>query len=118
MGSGGGRMNPEAAIKKLKEMQESYQDEIGKCSGLLDEQWQEYADVCNLSIQALEKQIAKKPVLIPHWSPSKKDYKCPVCSGDVNRQWEYEHYDDRMIGEEQYEHCPDCGQRIDWSMEE
>lgn len=96
-------MKLEEAIKELKEMQESYQDEIGKCSGLLDEQWQEYTDVCNLSIQALEKQVAKKPIDIHNRAPLIVIY-CPECEQVLTDE-----YGGR------YEYCPDCGQAIDWS---
>lgn len=66
---------------------------------------------------ACEKQIAKEPILIQHPQPDKRDFRCPVCSGDVNRQWEYEYDDDSMIGEDLYEYCPDCGTKINWREE-
>lgn len=101
-------MKPEEAIQVIKTSIFAY--------GIARKQKE--TEAVALAIEALEKQIAKKPILIQHPQPYKRDFKCPVCSGDVNRQWEYEHYDDSMIGEEQYEYCPDCGTKIDWEAED
>ena len=73
-----------------------------------------YKEDAEVIIAALEKQVAKKPILVQHPRPSYRDFKCPVCESEVNRQWEYTHYEDRMIGEDTYDYCPWCGQKIDW----
>lgn len=50
----------------------------------------------NLAIEALKKQIPKKPKL------SEYDYSCPNC------EFEY------LINEK---YCSNCGQKLDWSEE-
>lgn len=47
-----------------------------------------------LAINVLRKQIPRKPILEI----------CPVCEGDLKRWY----------NEEQYKHCPKCGQVLDW----
>lgn len=67
----------------------------------------DYVDVNALKVarKALEKQIAKKPI-IKEWSPAK----CPCCGCDLSES----------IGDGYYKHfyslmfC-ECGQKLDWS---
>ena len=60
--------------------------------------------VINKAIEALEKQIPKRPTgSYPH---------CPYCNSDMIEIW--------MGGgfsETQLNYCPNCGQAIDWSDE-
>lgn len=104
-------MKPEEAIRHYIALKE---DCLSRRSFTARERIDELAKEV---ISMIEKQVPKKPILIQHPQPYKRDFKCPVCGGDVNRQWEYELYDDSMIGEDQYEHCPYCGQKIDWRKE-
>ena len=76
-------MKPEEAIDYL-------QDPIGKR--------EKHDEAIQMAIEALEKQIPKKPTLHEGW------LYCSVCKKDI-----------LMEG---YKFCPDCGQRIDWMDDE
>ena len=54
-------------------------------------------DVKDIAIEALEKQIPKKPI---KWD---SEYICPECSADLY-----------IENEEDY--CTDCGQALDWDV--
>lgn len=95
-------MTPQEAIKFLKET-------IVGCHILRDRQLKA---VCEVSINALEKQIPKKPIRANRII--KKDgafflnddneyFKCPVCTT----------YDVPLLINQQHCHC--CGQALDWS---
>ena len=61
-------------------------------------------DVKDMTIEALEKQIPKKPEEIRYFrSYNSHAGLCLVCSGGANSEFQY---------------CGDCGQRLDWSVEE
>ena len=66
-----------------------------------------YKDMCRKSIEALEKQIPKKPIQ-PFGTHS---YKCPVCYLFVA----HEVSDNCDLENEMAEWCPYCGQKLDWS---
>lgn len=57
-------------------------------------------DEVDMCIEALEKQIAKKPLV--KWNL----YKCCTCNGVVYEQ-EYNY---------KYSYCSNCGQKQDWSV--
>ena len=64
-----------------------------------------------MAIKALEKQIPKKPTYegdgyAPDGMFIWGEWMCPCCG----RRYEVD-YDD-------YDYCPDCGQKLDWSNEE
>ena len=64
-----------------------------------------------MAIEALEKQIAKKPVIKP-WSPAL----CPSCNCELSEDMGdgyYRHYIylDRCLSS-------DCGQKLDWGEED
>lgn len=70
------------------------------------------ADKCafSLAIQALEKQIPKKPTYdgdgyAPDGTFVWDEWLCPCCG----ERYEVD-YDD-------YDYCPNCGQKLDWSDE-
>lgn len=76
-----------------------------------------YHTAVNMAISALEKQVGKKPKIVPNefqkyeedeWN----DYLCPKCGRTIiskhNGQW--------FCGKRQH-FCDLCGQRIDWSDE-
>jgi uncharacterized OB-fold protein len=54
------------------------------------------------AIEALEKQIPKKPLLVPDGKSKIHTFKCPTCGQAMYRV--------RLF-------CDDCGQAIDWSNE-
>lgn len=56
---------------------------------------------CDMAIDALEKQIPKKPIKI-QTSPKRFYYACPICE---NRQ------------DRQEKHCYECGQALKWNQE-
>ena len=62
-----------------------------------------------IAINALEKQIPKKPDCIED-----KMYCCPVC--DNNLMYKWIKYPTRLMPKtEGLPHCMSCGQKIDWS---
>jgi len=66
----------------------------------------ELEEAMEVAIQALEKQVPKKPIDIHNRVPLIVIY-CPECEQGLTDE-----YGGR------YEYCPDCGQAIDWSVEE
>ena len=78
-------MKPEEAIKNLKLMQAAIELDYPM----------DYAAAFDMAIEALEKQIPKKPI-----KPDGLFYKCPICKnfiGNYNR-W----------------YCTICGHKLDW----
>ena len=89
-------MNEQEAIKDLK----SY----------ADSSWGGLNDTFNIAIEALEKQIAKKPVDI---SKNPKEWhimSCPVCERSFWNSGQFMRYMPKW--------CEKCGQKIDWTVEE
>lgn len=64
-----------------------------------------------VAIEALEKQIPKKPY-IQQDDRSNDCMECPSCDSFIGYEYDCrdEHY--------QINYCPNCGQAIDWSEEE
>lgn len=65
----------------------------------------------DMAIKALEKQVAKKPSFEgdgydPDGNLVYDTWICPCCE---------KHYE---VDYEEYDYCPSCGQRIDWSEEQ
>ena len=80
-------MTPEEAIKTIE-------------IAIAEVEWEyplDYSVAFETAIEALEKQIPKKP---------KDDgwLYCPICGRDVLM--------------DRFDYCPDCGQALDWSDEE
>ena len=63
-------------------------------------------------INALNKQIARKPVCIED-----KMWCCPVCDNHLLPKW-VKYPTELMPKTEGLPHCMSCGQKIDWSDEE
>lgn len=61
---------------------------------------EELAEAMRMSIQALEKQIPKKP----DFTEDKEFALCPCCNGKG------------LLDKQKY--CDNCGQKLDWSDEE
>ena len=66
--------------------------------------WEEMAEVRNIAISALEKQIPKKPISLGE-DIDRDVGQCPNCKEIIDT------YED-------YKYCSDCGQAIDWRDEE
>ena len=102
-------MKASEAIEKLKNMRLYMQieDENNDCKFTEDDY-----KANEMAIQALEKQIAKKPEYEADGYADGNlvyDYaKCPICGHD----FEY------GINDWGCEYCSDCGQKLDWSDEE
>ena len=64
---------------------------------------EELTEAIRMSIQALEKQIPKKPRFYAH------NYYCSVCDSLIgNNEFEWK----------RFKYCDNCGQKLDWSDEE
>ena len=65
-----------------------------------------------IAINALEKQIPKKPIMKPYFDDMEEEYLCcPTCG---------EMLTDRipMDNKDFYFHCLNCGQKFNWESEE
>ena len=69
----------------------------------------EHREAIDIAIQALEKQIAMKPIR----HTELEDFKCPACGSTEIRPYdtEYREYDKDY----KFEYCSDCCQKLDWS---
>ena len=72
---------------------------------------QKRAEAIDVAINALEKQIPKKPY-IQQDDRNNDCLECPSCDSFIGYEYDCrdEHY--------QIDYCPNCGQAIDWSDEE
>lgn len=70
-----------------------------------------FIKTCNISIQALEKQIPKKPIMKQYFKDMEEKYLCCPTCGEI--------LTDRIPGDNKtfYFHCMNCGQKFDWSDE-
>ena len=94
-------MTPKEAIDNLKYM----------ISGDCTDTQVDFVDEIDMAIEALEKQIPKKPTKLTHkilidagWI-----YACPNCEAACGEN----KYHPEVTDDEMY--CPSCGQAIDWS---
>lgn len=93
--------------KKVREAIEDFK----KLAELLQNKESAAVEHCNIAIEALEKQLPKKPTYEGDGYASDgtfiwDEWLCPNCGS----RYEVD-YDD-------YGYCPNCGQRIDWEEEE
>ena len=89
-------MTYEEAIKHFKSLHKRYTKEH---NGRMCEK-------VNLALEALEKQIPKKPLHMH------KNYYCPICKEDGWMLW------DDAIPNDMDKYCGKCGQAIDWRDDE
>ena len=73
---------------------------------------QKRAEAIDVAINALEKQIPKKPI-----EYEDKFYACPVCKNPVMHKWE-KYNTELMEKSNGLPVCLNCLQAIDWSDEE
>ena len=98
-------MTESEAIKKLKDiLSECTENEEAVCyvTGV-------DAPALEMAINALEKQIPKKPDCIED-----KMWCCPVCDNHLLPKW-VKYPTELMPKTEGLPHCMSCGQKIDWS---
>ena len=84
-------MTPEEAIKQLNSVAIYHFDKYT-------------ANAIDIAIEALEKQIPKKPLHMH------KNYYCPICKEDGWMLW------DDAVPNDMDNYCGKCGQAIDWKV--
>ena len=121
-------MKESEAIEKLKNMRLFMQieDKNNDCKFTEDDY-----KANEMAIQALEKQIPKKPILKNGESGSFVDYEdghgeykvtkwqdwvCPICGWFVGQR--YNRSQNHSHDQRKCNYCNECGQKIDWSDEE
>lgn len=65
--------------------------------------WEEMREIRDIAIEALEKQLPKKPDIMGYILGD-INFKCPTCKSEYICEKGYEHF-----------YCPNCGQKIKWS---
>lgn len=75
-------------------------------------------DAIDVAIQALEKQIPKKPnkTIDSSWGIKKEVHTCPVCDCDLTEVYFIAPQESKI--KEKITYCEACGQAIDWGDEE
>jgi hypothetical protein len=69
---------------------------------------QKRAEALDVAIQALEKQIPKKPIMKQYFEDLEEEYLCCPTCGEI--------LTDRIPADNKtfYFHCMNCGQKLDW----
>ena len=69
-------------------------------------------DACDMAINALEKQIPKKPIMKPYYEDMEEEYLCCPTCGEI--------LTDRipMDNKDFYFHCLNCGQKFNWASDD
>lgn len=69
---------------------------------------EELAEAMRIAIQALEKQMPKKPIMKQYFENLEEEYLCCPTCGEI--------LTDRMPADNKtfYFHCMNCGQKFDW----
>ena len=102
-------MTESEAIEKLKNMRLFMQieDENNDCKFTEDDY-----KANEMAIQALEKQIPKKPIMKQYFEDLEDEYLCCPTCGEI--------LTDRIPADNNtfYFHCMNCGQKFYWSDEE
>ena len=102
-------MTESEAIEKLKNMRLFMQidDKNNGCKFTEDDY-----KANEMAIQALEKQISKKPIMKQYFEDLEDEYLCCPTCGEI--------LTDRIPADNKtfYFHCMNCGQKFDWSDEE
>lgn len=98
-------ISKEKAIEGLKGLKEIFVPVLieNNYEGLGKSDSKEFAETMDLAVEALEKQIPKKPIY--HGKCFATNYTCPVCG---RLYWGKEY-----IGN----HCDSCGQKLDWEVD-
>lgn len=71
---------------------------------------QKRAEALDVAIQALEKQIPKKPIMRQYFENLEEEYLCCPTCGEI--------LTDRIPADNKtfYFHCMNCGQKLDWGV--
>ena len=108
-------MKESEAIEKLKNMRLYMQieDKNNDCKFTEDDY-----KANEMAIQALEKQIPKKPnkTIDSSWGTQKEAHTCPVCDYYLTEVHFIE--PQKIESNKKITYCETCGQAIDWSDEE
>ena len=108
-------MRQEELVEKLKNMRLFMQieDENNDCKFTEDDY-----KANEMAIQALEKQIPKKPnkTIDSSWGTQKEAHTCPVCDYYLTEVHFIE--PQKIESNKKITYCETCGQAIDWSDEE
>ena len=108
-------MTSSEAIEKLKNMRLFMQieDKNNGCKFTEDDY-----KANEMAIQALEKQIPKKPnkTIDSSWGTQKEAHTCPVCDYYLTEVHFIE--PQKIESNKKITYCETCGQAIDWSDEE
>jgi hypothetical protein len=91
----------------LQEVIRFLEKTIAGCHILRDRQLKE---VCITSINALEKQIPKKPIVDPANLCDFQNFHCPKCNQKIIAR-----LDGEWIAGKLQNYCDKCGQALDWS---
>ena len=79
--------------------------------GLSNEAAKRVVEARDMAINALEKQIQKKPIMKPYYEDMKEEYLCCPACGEI--------LTDRipMDNKDFYFHCLNCGQKLNWESD-
>ena len=95
------------AIERIHKMRDAYNATLRSLPQKTRERsdYNNYVDAFLVAIEALEKQLPKKPDIMDYILGD-VNFKCPTCKSEYICEKGYEHF-----------YCPNCGQKIDWSEE-
>lgn len=93
------------AIERIHKMRDTYNATLCSLPQKTRERsdYNNYVDAFLVAIEALEKQLPKKPDIMDYILGD-INFKCPTCKSEYICEKGYEHF-----------YCPNCGQKIKWS---
>lgn len=93
------------AIERIHKMRDAYNATLRSLPQKTRERsdYNNYVDAFLVAIEALEKQLPKKPGIMDYILGD-INFKCPTCKSEYICEKGYEHF-----------YCPNCGQKIKWS---
>jgi cytochrome c556 len=93
------------AIERIHKMRDAYNATLRSLPQKTRERsdYNNYVDAFLVAIEALEKQLPKKPDIMDYILGD-VNFKCHTCKSEYICEKGYEHF-----------YCPNCGQKIKWS---
>lgn len=93
------------AIERIRKMRDAHNATLRSLPQKTRERsdYNNYVDAFLVAIEALEKQLPKKPDIMDYILGD-VNFKCPTCKSEYICEKGYEHF-----------YCPNCGQKIKWS---